>query len=784
MDSAGEFPKDIVNCTNKNMEGGKRMERKMKRRWKELLVAVIFSLSLVFSSSAPAASVAYAMQTQTQKAEKTKLTVIHPNIALNVGEITEVKVFVTPENQKLTYRSTDNTCVKVSKTGLVTAVKPGTASIIVKAKDGTKTEIKVTVYKKNAKSLIQDDFYDAVNAKTIKKMDLGDEADVSRFSEVQDLVDEQMKGIVNDLLSGKDTYEAGSIERKICDFYAAGVDMTARDALGAKPLKPYLDKIDAAKTIDEYLDALILISKETGCQSILSAGVGVDDMDSSRYIYNFGVGGVSVSKVFFNPLYANTLQIYQNLFAELYNLNENSDKGQEIAAKYIEFLRPIAEHSLNQEDYYDASKTYNIKSREEIKQIFSNIDIDRYLNETGFQDLKEACVADLGCAEYVNTLLVPENLEMLKIYTRMSFYLATVMSLTTDHYKLVENTNNALTGSSKVETMEEVMQENIQQIYAWEFSKLYTDKYFPESSKKAVEKMTKKIIRTYRKRIEKLDWMNEKTKKKAIEKLDNMKVKIGYPDTYPEGMTSFEVTAGESYFDLCVKLNLLQKESNLAVINEKVDKEEWAMLPTVVNACYNPSANDITFPAAILQGEFYDPERTEEENYGGIGVVIAHEITHAFDTSGATYDKDGNYKNWWTKKDKKEFEKRAEKLKTYYNGFEIGVIEKNGEDVVLFQNGDLTITENIADTGAVACMLEIIGNDKAKLKRFFKSYANTWASKATDQYADYLLAMDVHSADKVRVNAAIALFDEFYEVFDIDKDDAMYVAPKNRVQIW
>lgn len=755
------------------------------KKFGRILLAGALSLTMAFSSIAPAFTIAYAKVEQ--KKTDTVLTVIHPNIALNVGEVTDIKVFVTPKEQSLTYKSSNKKCIKVSRTGHVTAVKPGSAVITVKAEDGTSKKLSVVSYKKNTKSRLQDDFYDAVNGKKLKKIHLEDKSNKDRFSEVQDRVNEQMKELFAELLEKKDSYEKGSMEEKICNYYEVASDMAARDALGIQPIKPYIDKINAVTTLEEYLAVLTDISKELGIQSVFEVGVEVDRKDSNRYVYSVGAGSTGISKVMFEDSYASMLEIYQKSFEELCRLNEPEAKAEEEAARYIEFARKIADHSLAQEDYYDTSKIYHIKSLQEIKQLFSNVDIERYIKESGYEKLTEANIMDTGCAEYVNSLLVPENLDDLKIYAKMMLYYQTVSSLTEKHYRIMEDTSNKMSGSSEVKPADKVFKEDTMDMFSDQFSKMYTDKYFPESSKKDVENMTKKIIKTYRSRIENLDWMNKKTKKEAIEKLDSMKVKIGYPDEYKDFMKEYDVKSakeGETYFDLITKARLLNRKFCLEAVEKPVDKTEWIMTPTTVNACYNPSANDITFPAAILQGAFYDPERSDAANYGGIGVVIGHEITHAFDTTGATYDKDGNYNNWWTKKDKKEFEARAEKLKTYYNGIEIGTIVKDGKTEVVYQNGDLTITENIADTGSVACIIEIIGDDKKELKKFFKSYANTWLFKCTDQYTTLLQAMDVHSNAKARINGPLPLFDEFYETFGVTDKDAMYVEPVNRVTIW
>lgn len=289
--------------------------------------------------------------------------------------------------------------------------------------------------------------------------------------------------------------------------------------------------------------------------------------------------------------------------------------------------------------------------------------------------------------------------------------------------------------------------------------------------------MTQDILKTFRNRIQKIDWLSDATKQKALKKLDTMKVKIGYPDKWPSYFDELNIDMSKGLVENIMSIQTALNSGIQELLDSgTVDKESWIMGPQIVNACYNPQANDITFPAAILQKPFYDKDADYAQNLGGIGTVIGHEITHAFDTSGASYDENGNFVNWWTPEDLEQFTARAQKVKNYYNNIEI----TNG----IFQNGDMTITENIADMGAMACALEIAGDDKKAQLEIFKSNAAIWACNQTDQYRDYMLTADVHSNNKVRVNAILPLFEQFYDVFGVTPNDAMYVAPEDRVQIW
>lgn len=309
---------------------------------------------------------------------------------------------------------------------------------------------------------------------------------------------------------------------------------------------------------------------------------------------------------------------------------------------------------------------------------------------------------------------------------------------------------------------------------------LYAERYFTEEAKQNAEKMVDDIISVYKDRIKKLTWMSEETKKKALNKLEKMNKKIGYPDEFETYLDNAEIKSfadGGSCFDNIIQIAKAAKEEALSYQGKTVDKTKWLMYPYTVNACYDVTSNDITFPAAILQPPMYDVNASYEENLGGIGYIIAHEITHAFDNNGAKFDENGNVADWWTPEDYAEFEKLCDKVIQFYDGQE-GIAG-------IPMNGRLTLSENVSDLGAVQCITEVASRlENPDYQKLYRAIANSWASTKTREYASYAAGIDVHSEDKLRVNRVIVNCDEFYKAFGISENDGMYVALENRICIW
>ncbi|MBU5457502.1 M13 family metallopeptidase [Oscillibacter sp. MSJ-31] len=327
---------------------------------------------------------------------------------------------------------------------------------------------------------------------------------------------------------------------------------------------------------------------------------------------------------------------------------------------------------------------------------------------------------------------------------------------------------------------EQIAAQQVQALLADYLSRTYVDEYFSAKAKSDVEEMIGEFIAIYKERILAQDWMSAETKAKAVKKLDTMGVKVGYPDSWESCLDRAEIKSpaeGGSFFSNVIAIQMAMKQDVLAHQNDAPDKSEWIMTPFTVNACYNPSANDITFPAAILQSPLYDVNASREENLGGIGYIIAHEITHAFDNNGAKFDENGSAADWWTAEDYAAFQQKCQAVAEWYDGQEAypGIA----------CSGALTISENVADLGAAKCIVAAAKKlDHPDLDKLFRAVANTWASTTSRQMREYLAVTDVHAPDKLRCNRVLQTLPEFYTTYGIRPGDGMWTAPETRVSVW
>lgn len=628
----------------------------------------------------------------------------------------------------------------------------------------------------------QDDYYEFVNKNLLSKIELAaTDAHWDWFGELGAVVSSEMENITEELANDGKTYEKGSSEQKIKDMYECVTNMENRNETGLGPLKPHMDSIRNASNIDEYVDALAHLSGEFGFSSIVGGySIMQDKADSSRYAVYMMYADTLIGKEYVE---GEGTQEYVDLYLEYINdmLMEFGMTANEAAVSTdsIEgLLRDICASTLTTEQLYDPSRTYNVYTAQDLQKLYTNVDVPKMLKTLRISGQDKYIVMDVEQAKKINSLLVEENLQALKDYSTFVMLNDTAKYANANYAKLSDDMQNALYGITESWGDEKTWKRLTQELLPWDFGMIYVKEHFSSEDKAEVEKMIEQILAEYKLIINRQEWMSEATKKKAVRKLETMQVKIGYPDEWPAARDMMQVTpiseGGSLLSNLLVSMQVAIEDS-LSKLGTKVDRSEWDVTPQTINAMYDPLNNEIVFPAAILQAPFYDRDNSYGANMGGIGFVIAHEVSHAFDSSGALYDEYGNYNVWWTDKELAEYEKMSQSIIEYYSNYEMMGVKVNGE---------LTLMENIADLGAITCITSIIGDDAKALDEAFGQMTYNWASEDTASFMMYLLNTDTHSPNKVRVNAVLSSCDAFYKIYDIKEGDGMYVAPQDRVGIW
>lgn len=628
----------------------------------------------------------------------------------------------------------------------------------------------------------QDDYYEFINQRLLSRIELAaTDAHWDWFGELNAVVSSEMDDIIEELANDGQTYEKGSAEQKIKDLYECVSNMENREATGLGPLNPHMDSIRKASTIAEYVDAMAHLSGEFGFSSIVGGyTVMQDKADSSEYAVYMLYADTLIGKEYVE---GENTQEYVDLYLDYINnmLMEFGMSASEAAVSTdsIEgLLRDICASTLTTEQMYDPSITYNVYTAQELQELYTNIDVEKMLQTLRIDGQDKYIVMDVEQAKKINSLLVEENLQALKDYSTFVLLNDTAEYANERYAKLSDDMKNALYGITESWGDETTWKRLTQDLLPWDFGMIYVEEHFSAKDKEEVEQMIQRILQEYEVIISRQEWMSPETKKKAIKKLETMQIKIGYPDKWPAAKDMMQVTPiseGGSLLSNWLVSMQVAIEDSLDKIGTKVDRSEWDVTPQTINAMYDPLNNEIIFPAAILQAPFYDSDNSDGANLGGIGFVIAHEVSHAFDSSGALYDENGNYNVWWTEEELEEYNRLSQSIVDYYNKYEMMGVKVNGE---------LTLMENIADLGAMTCITSIIGDDAQALDEAFGQMTYNWASEDTTSYMLYLLNTDTHSPNKIRVNAVLSSCDAFYKIYDIKETDGMYVAPKDRVGIW
>ncbi|MDK2967577.1 M13 family metallopeptidase [Lacrimispora sp.] len=630
---------------------------------------------------------------------------------------------------------------------------------------------------------LEDDYYDYINGQMLAKIQIpGDASGWSQFymldREEYDLLDQ----VLQESVRNRKNEAEGSLGQKIADLYLTGMDMEGRRTAGFGGLAVYMDGIKRASTIEDYLEQAGKIYDDLGVGSIILPQWSEDMSNSARYALYFDGADLGPGKETLEDTGQEELMShYRNYISQIMEFTgmkkEDADKS---ATDILKLQRDLAGSALLLSKQGDPNIIYNPYSREELKKMFPDGTMETFLKAAGLDKPDTYIVVQEDQMKKISGYLNEESLPLLKQYTIFCLVNDFAPSLTPEIRDSYLEWNNLRKGIKERKTDEKLASELTQNILGFEFGRLYVDKCFSKSDKKDIESMIRLILTSYKKQIENLTWMSDETKVSAIRKLEHMNLKVGYPDKWPDDYKEASVVSPEDGGNLIDNVLSLQKaliEVNKKKFSKPVDKGEWGMTPQTVNAYYSPTANEIVFPAAILQPPFYDSKADFASNLGGIGMVMAHEVSHAFDSSGSLYDENGNYHVWWTKEDRAKFDELAKQVEEYYSGMD----GFEGRKV----NGAQTLNENIADLGSMACITAIAGEKDGDLKLLFRQYATIWASKYTPETMIDRLNTDPHSPAKVRVNGVLSATEAFYNTYpEIKEGDAMYVAPEKRVKIW
>lgn len=656
-------------------------------------------------------------------------------------------------------------------------------SVSVKAADVKTSNSQSKIVQDNVR--LQDDFYDAVNKAWLNgaKIENGKVSN-SAFDEADKVLDGQKKEIITELLANEKNYPSNSDEKKIINLYKNYLNTAARNKQGIEPIKEIIQAVNEVKTIDD----IIKLNEDDIANPLINISCDVDLKDATRYAAYINTSSLSLgdSDEYTKPTeYSKRVKgLVGDYYIKILKLSGYSKVDAKTKVDNLFKLENmIAPYITGQEEASKApdiiENEYNVYKLDNLDNLAPKVKIKDMMKDAKLDNANTIILSNPKWLKALNDIYKEENLQLIKDYIEINNIAGIAGCLGEDFQKAQEEFSKQYLGTNGDIPKEEKAINAVDSLLSEPFGKIYIEKYFSDRTKKNVEEITKEIINTYEKRIDNLDWMSNETKTKAKEKLDKIGVQIGYPDKWKD-YSEVEIRSFEEGGSLLENLNNIAKfeeDKQVEKINKTVDKNEFLCSPQTINAFYNPTTNTITVPAGILQKPFYDESGKKEKILGGIGAVIGHEISHAFDNTGSQFDGDGNFNNWWTDEDYKKFEEKTNKVREFYNNVKLS----NGENV----NGSLTVGENIADIGGMACVLDILKDTQSvDYESFFESNADIWREICTKEYEELKLKNDSHSPNKVRVNAVLPQFDEFYKTYGVKESDNMYVKPEDRLKIW
>ncbi|MCL1848954.1 MAG: M13 family metallopeptidase [Clostridiales bacterium] len=624
-----------------------------------------------------------------------------------------------------------------------------------------------------------DDFYQAVNKAYMDGVELlpGYGAE-DRFSELARKTDKDVLEIVNDIVSGSNV--KGAPGQKIADMLHNYLDAEARDKEGLKPLKPYLEALHTAPSLARLAAVGERITAELAYDVFAGFGTTADPADRSRKIMHFNTFSPSQPAYFYEiPAYSQMVLEYYEALLTLAGFDETVAERAARNAFWLE--KELTGYKMAPQDYYDPDKFYHVHTLDQVKSIVPHLDLEKILQATGYRAPDRVLVMDQMLCEAFGGICVEENREILADAAIVRLLCDLGPMLGTDVEQVLITFQQNVYGIDGSLPAEQRAFQIAKEIFGDYLAPIYVEKHFTKEAKADVERMCGELIAVFKKRIQDLDWMSLSAKERAVKKLENMSVNIGYPEKYDTEALDLAVIdsvgEGGSYYANVLSVRKAYQDKSARDQFLPPDMKIWPLQPFTVNAYYYLVENSINFPAAILQPPFYQVGAAKEANMGSIGIIIAHEITHAFDNNGAKFDEDGKLGDWWEAEDYTAFADRLGDVVRAYDGYEAAP----GYAV----NGAMTLSENVADLGGIAAALSVIrATGFPDYDAFFTSFAVSWGGAWTRNVMEYLAMNDVHSFNKARVNVGFGQFREFYSTYGIAEGDALYVAPELRAGVW
>lgn len=587
--------------------------------------------------------------------------------------------------------------------------------------------------------------------------------------------------------------EQGTLGQKIGSLYNLVMDSVRLNREGAAPLKPYLDRVSAVGSRVEYQ---LLAAQLDYCgigAFMFDYGCGADFRNAGYNVVQVEQGGLGLGSrdYYFNEdeQSVTVRNAYKDYMKKLYVLAGNDEAvAQKKADAVMSIETSIAKVSKSPVELRDIDANYHKMTYAEFISTFPGIDWGNVFLQNNFPAFKEVVVGQIEPIHEVEKILAETSLDDLKAYLEIRIISGGASMLSDDFRAVAFDFSKVISGVQQDRPRWKRAVSTVSGVLGEAIGKLYVEKYFPESSKQRMLALVHNLQDALKQRINEASWMTPATKEQAVDKLSNFIVKIGYPDKWRD-YSALNVCDSLSLYENMRRISMYNTDYYVqTTVNKPVDKEKWGMTPQTINAYYNPTTNEICFPAAILQPPFFDVEADEAANYGAIGVVIGHEMSHGFDDQGSQFDKTGQQRNWWTDADKQNYDKRTKVLEDYFGTYE----PLPGKQI----NGKLTLGENIGDNGGLNVAFRAMQNQLGEGKiaadidgftpgqRFFLAYGRMWASNSTPQLIEYYMQVDPHSPSEARVNAALPHINAWYDAFGVKKGDKLFVPKNKRAQIW